>query len=221
MLIAAGLHVWVLFGFNGHPKTARGSPLGSREVIQISMVPEEQITEEAPVGTASPKEPSGILILPSTFIASRYQSFEDLLAPAGEFATSAAIVVGSLELPPVQFSVPKPDFGQYGRLIVYYLDELDLPPVPVIQIAPLIPPHLIKKIRTETVVLRFVVNMDGKVSDVYVAGSSFPGLDRVAVAAVEQWKFRPGKKAGRYVNTRVELPIIFHGAGTDSPLSPN
>jgi RNA polymerase sigma factor (sigma-70 family) len=62
---------------------------------------------------------------------------------------------------------------------------------------------------TGTVVVSLVVDSDGMVRDAFPAKSTRPEFEAAAVQAIKQWKFDPGVKGGRFVNTRLELPITF------------
>jgi protein TonB len=59
------------------------------------------------------------------------------------------------------------------------------------------------------VIVQFVVNEDGAVSDIVVTRGVSPGLDRAAVEAAQRARFRPGMQAGRPVRVRFALPINF------------
>ena len=59
------------------------------------------------------------------------------------------------------------------------------------------------------VVVVFVVSTDGEVKNAFAAKSSQREFEAAAVAAVSQWKFAPGQKGGRPVNTRMQVPIVF------------
>jgi protein TonB len=60
------------------------------------------------------------------------------------------------------------------------------------------------------VLIKFVVNEDGKVSDVTVERGASPGLDKEAVRVVKSMpKFKPGKQQGKAVKVYFMLPIIF------------
>jgi periplasmic protein TonB len=61
-----------------------------------------------------------------------------------------------------------------------------------------------------TVVLDVLVDARGKAQDVRIAESSgYSILDRAAMEAVENWRFKPGRKNGRPVDTWVKLPVRF------------
>jgi protein TonB len=55
----------------------------------------------------------------------------------------------------------------------------------------------------------FVVDANGDVRDVHAEGFVRREFDEAAVAAVRKWKFRPGRKNGRAVSTRMDIPIEF------------
>jgi protein TonB len=57
--------------------------------------------------------------------------------------------------------------------------------------------------------VKFTVNANGDVVNAMVAKSSDPAFDDAALAAVRNWKFTPGQRAGQTVNTRMKVPIIF------------
>ena len=62
---------------------------------------------------------------------------------------------------------------------------------------------------TGTVVVSLVVDSEGVVRDAFPAKSTRPEFEAAAVQAIKQWTFDPGVKGGRFVNTRLEMPITF------------
>jgi protein TonB len=59
------------------------------------------------------------------------------------------------------------------------------------------------------VVVEFIVNVEGRVTNAFAYESTHPGFNDAAIKGVEKWKFRAGQKAGRKVNTRMRVPINF------------
>ncbi len=55
----------------------------------------------------------------------------------------------------------------------------------------------------------FIVNTKGEVVDAIAIRATNAAFAEAAVRAVLQWKFKPGMKNGRLVNTRMQVPIIF------------
>jgi periplasmic protein TonB len=62
-----------------------------------------------------------------------------------------------------------------------------------------------------TVVLQFIVNKNGKLSDVKVLGSAHPDLDKEAirVLSLSSSLWSPGKQSGKPVNVRYYFPVVF------------
>jgi TonB family protein len=60
------------------------------------------------------------------------------------------------------------------------------------------------------VVLRFVVDQFGRVEGDIEVVTSLPMLDKVAIDAVRQWRFSPGRdRDGNPVRVQVSIPIQF------------
>lgn len=59
------------------------------------------------------------------------------------------------------------------------------------------------------VMVGFIVDIEGRVRDAYVVRSLNPSFDEPALTAVRQWRFSPGTVEGRFVNTRMQVPIVF------------
>jgi len=60
-----------------------------------------------------------------------------------------------------------------------------------------------------TVVIQAVVDKQGNIIDAIVLKSIGGGLDEVALDAVKNTKFHPGKQRGKPVNVRIWIPIKF------------
>jgi len=63
--------------------------------------------------------------------------------------------------------------------------------------------------------VEFVVIADGSVRDVKTSKATNEAFAAAAKAAIEQWKFKPGRKGGRDVNTRMVIPFVFTLAKND------
>ena len=62
---------------------------------------------------------------------------------------------------------------------------------------------------TGTATLGVDVMADGSVGRVVVIKSLEPSLDREAIKAVKQWKFKPGTRNGKPVAVRVNVDVSF------------
>ncbi len=60
------------------------------------------------------------------------------------------------------------------------------------------------------VMVQFVVETDGSISDVHVAKQVFPSLDAEAIRVVQVMpKWVPGRENGKAVRVKYNLPIVF------------
>lgn len=87
--------------------------------------------------------------------------------------------------------------------------ELDVKPRPLKQVAPVYPAVLREFGITGRAVVSFVIGADGAIADAKVLSSTHGAFDEPALAALAEWKFAPGQKAGAPVNTRAEMALVF------------
>jgi len=93
---------------------------------------------------------------------------------------------------------------------IFNLSDLDRIPEPVMQAAPIYPQSMKSAGISAKVVIDFIVDTGGGVLNAVVLESTHPGFDAAAVTGVQKWRFRPGMRAGRRVNTRMRIPIVFN-----------
>jgi len=74
---------------------------------------------------------------------------------------------------------------------------------------PVYPEDLQKRGVRGTVVVEFIVDTSGVPRNVHPVSSPSVELSALAIGAVEKWRFEPGFKDGRDVNSRMQVPIIF------------
>ena len=91
----------------------------------------------------------------------------------------------------------------------YYMLQTDYAPRPIEQTPPQYPLGLRQEGIPGRAVVEFIVDSNGAVKNCTVVESSRPEFGASAVEAVSQWKFLPGIKGGRNVNTRLRVPIVF------------
>jgi periplasmic protein TonB len=91
------------------------------------------------------------------------------------------------------------------------LKDLDQRPQATYQVQPQFPYEMKRQGITGKVVLGFIVDSQGYARDIYVVSSTHTEFEQPAIQALQKWKFRPGKKNGKVVNTRnVQQPISFN-----------
>lgn len=96
-----------------------------------------------------------------------------------------------------------------GTGSVFPLGQLDRVPVARVQPRPIFPYEMRKNGITGEVDVGFIVNAAGDVLDAYVIRSTNRAFEVPALQAVRHWKFSPGYRGGRPVNTRMSVPIVF------------
>ena len=101
-----------------------------------------------------------------------------------------------------------------------HLDDGDQLPVPLVQTTPIYPFELRKAGISGYAVIGFVVDRDGNVRDAYVIKATHEAFGQMALACVSNWKFEPGRKAGRLVNVRMSVPIRFDLSPPPKPAAP-
>jgi periplasmic protein TonB len=118
-----------------------------------------------------------------------------------------------LERPTGVISIPKTSasraIGQ-GMTDLFDLNNLDQQPSPRFQAKPVYPFEMRRAGITGQVVVAFIVDSRGNVREAYSLKSTHREFEQAAVQAVSKWRFRPGKKGGRAVNTRMNVPIVFN-----------
>lgn len=76
--------------------------------------------------------------------------------------------------------------------------------------APKYPPESQAAREHGTVILSVEINAAGRPESLKVEKSSgYPRLDRAAVEAVRQWRFKPATREGQAVPARVNIPVLF------------
>jgi protein TonB len=85
-----------------------------------------------------------------------------------------------------------------------------IPPAVLTRVPPVYPPGARESGVEGAVVLLAIVAEDGRIETPVRVARSIPALDGAAIAALERWRFRPGRDAsGRAIRAQVEVPIRF------------
>jgi periplasmic protein TonB len=209
ILFSTALHVGILFDFSPRRKNVP-RPV-EPEIMTLRLVPVEVKELEEP--EPKPEDEVG--------------TATDLSAFMPMLPDSPQILRADDFIQPLDFSslVERPDFsaskiftipenrgsGKIGKGIrdLFNLADLDRAPEPIFQPVPTVPHSLKSDSATETVLVEFIVNTQGRVINPCVGQSTNYRFDDTAIKAVARWTFKPGIKAGRKVNTRMAVPIIF------------
>lgn len=87
--------------------------------------------------------------------------------------------------------------------------DFDEPPMPVKSVAPAYPAALREAQVTGIVTLTVTISETGEVVERTVAKSTRAEFEAPALDAMGKWKFRPARKAGENVQSKVNIPIKF------------
>lgn len=209
-ITSASLHVALLLCFNGSHKPAvlvEERPtltlnLGFHELKDLEEPepePTSDLTERVDPGVLVPMQADVPQVsLPTDFIQS--VDFSSLVEQPD---LSHAKVV----------TIPE-HIGRHGKIgeglgKIFDLSDLDRAPVPTLQTAPNVPGFIQRDGVVVTVKVEFVVTSEGNVVNTIVRDSTDRRCDEAATIGVSKWKFKPGIKGGRKVNTRMLAPIVF------------
>lgn len=209
LLFSAALHAGLLLGFNQHvaPKKvalAKDEPTAILIMPDLSEPEEEKLSElgddEAAVPTVQvPMLQDVPLSIPVS------ASFTQLIDPT--VPTKIEGAAASVMAIPVNIQRGRPDTSKIKDL--FNIADLDRKPEPIVQTPPVFPYELKQSVSEAQVRVGFIVTSRGDVIMPYIISSSDRGFERATLEAVVKWKFKPGVRGGRKVNTRVEQPIDF------------
>ncbi len=96
---------------------------------------------------------------------------------------------------------------------LFDLASLDQPPVARVQVRPVYPYGMSRAGINGEVVVGFIVDSAGNVRSPYIVSSTHREFEAEALRAAARWKFKPGRKNGANVNTRMLLPFVFNISG--------
>ena len=211
LAVSAALHAFVMYGFNEKAAPVQATvELDDIEVVFLTMPPIEEEPEEV-YETDGPAEE----IEPGEFVP--------MLADVPSSVALDATFVQELDLNSLR---PQPDFERaavvsippniaHGRVSasqisnVFNLSDLDREPRPIFQPSPVFPPAMKKIVDAARVDVEFIVDENGKVIWAKVINASYQGFEDAAVLGVSRWQFRPGRKNGKAVKTRMRVPLMF------------
>jgi protein TonB len=92
---------------------------------------------------------------------------------------------------------------------VFDISKLDKIPQATVQVRPQYPFEMRRAGISGNVLVDFIVDTNGEVRNAYAASSTQREFESAAVQAVSKWRFRPGMRGGRAVNTHMQVPIVF------------
>jgi periplasmic protein TonB len=101
------------------------------------------------------------------------------------------------------------DMSRFKGMEVFDVSKLDQTPQARYQARPQYPFEMRRANIPGEVLVDFIVDLNGDVQSASAIKSTQREFEAAAVQAVTKWKFKPGRKAGRNVNTHMQVPIAF------------
>ena len=206
-IVAIGLHASLFLLLGGHLPVTK-APVSKPSILTWELpppIPEDppevkpsELSDEPP----SVRVPS-LLDLPSPVTVNT--PFTQLLDPATPVKLDGVPTTGTI---PVNYRRGPGDGLDHSQ--VFRPSELERVPEAISRVSPDYPFELKREGVTGTVRIGFIVDGHGNVVSPHVISSTDRGFERAALDALAKWKFRPGVKFGRKVNTRMEQPIDFN-----------
>ncbi len=196
------LHVGFLYGFNDKAPEAVAAAEEAAPLIEMEMPP---IDEDKPDQVDELKDDTPEVLAPPTLVdlptVVPLNAFTQQIQPPPPPGIKTA---GTLAIPVNRTA----ELGQ-GMKDVFDLANLDQAPVPKFQARPVYPIEMLRAKVTGEVLVAFIVDAAGDVVEATAVRSSAQEFESAAIQAVARWKFKPGRKGNRPVNTKMRVPIGF------------
>ncbi len=205
IVVSLTLHSGIYFFSHKSPAPKRVSP-PKEDVIQFDMPPVEEEKEDVvkdldDTPVENQLAPPSLVDLPSVVPVNAFTQPLTPPPPPGMTPQKGAITI------PV--NKPGANFGK-GISDLFNVNDLDQKPIARVQPQPAYPYEMSRAGITGEVVVEFIINTNGDVVQAQVTRSSHREFEVPAIQAVLKWKFKPGRKGGRVVNSRASQLIEFN-----------
>ncbi|MBA3848390.1 MAG: hypothetical protein C0502_00145 [Opitutus sp.] len=207
VFVSLALHGIFLFGFNRKPAPKHVADTQEVEIIQMTMPElEEEKSDQVEELTEAADEAPAVAVpqladLPSSVAVA---TFVQPLQYTPD--VSASLAAARTTQIPVNIGRSR-NLQNMGT--IFEISQLDRAPSPIMQPAPVFPHQFKKEVGEARVMVECIVDSNGDVVAPFVLSTTHAGFNENALAGVAKWKFRPGMKAGKRVNTRVRVPVKF------------
>jgi protein TonB len=207
--ISVAIHAGLIFGLNEHRKPKKVAVI-EEPPAEMLIMPDLSEPEEDKVGELNDEEITAPAVqvpmlqdVPlSVPVAASFTQLIDPTVPTKlEGAASKVMAI------PLNIQRGRPDTSGIKNL--FNIEDLDRKPEPIVQTPPVFPYELKQSVSEARVRVGFIVTSRGDVIMPYIISSSDRGFERATLDAVAKWRFKPGIRGGKKVNTRVEQPIDF------------
>ena len=215
LVVSAGLHATLLLGFNRHVPAHRA--VHKEDVVeQMQMMPiPDDPEEDKPKELADDPPPENSVSVPTLADVPSMVPLQSSFLQQLDMNVPVKPDLANGQMMSIPSNIRRGPPGAGGMKDLFNIGELDRRPEPIAQIQPEYPFEMKRAGISAQVRVGFIVNSKGAVVLPYIVSATHTGFDRAAMDAISKWKFRPGMKAGRKVNTRVEQPMNFSVDSSD------
>jgi len=204
IVLSLSLHSGIYF-FSHKTAAPKHVAAQKEEVMQFEMPPpEEEKQDKVEELNDEPVQnqiaPPSLVDLPSVVPVNAFTQPLQPPPPPGLTPSKGAITI------PV--NKPGANFGS-GIKDLFNVGDLDQKPVAQVRVQPTYPYEMSRAGITGNVTVEFIINTNGEVTQAQATHSSHREFEVPAVQAVLKWRFKPGRKGGRAVNTRASQLLEF------------
>lgn len=209
IFISANLHVLALLGFNDRAPVVRPVVVEDGPLIQMDM-PDLEEEKEIPVETLEDMEASEVPAIAVPMLADlpTLVLVDSFVQPL-DFTPSVTVDPNAVRLSAIPVNIARGGGAAEKLGKIFNISQLDRQPQAVFQPAPVFPADLKNDFSESRVTLEFVINAKGDVVLPRAIASDHRRFEDAAINGVLKWKFKPGHKGGRAVNTRTQITITF------------
>ena len=215
VLASIGVHAIALYGFNHRAPPRKAAVVDEGPFIQLVM-PDLKDDEEVPVESLENDEAmeSPAIAVPMLADIPTIVPLNAFVQPL-DFTPSLPSNLDSVRLSAVPVNIARGSGTATKLSNIFDVSQLDRLPQSIFQPPPTFPFELRKEYTEAEVVVGFIITTKGEVVNPYVISSGIRRFEDAALQGVLKWKFRPGMKAGRPVNTRTQISIQFKVTAED------
>jgi protein TonB len=215
ILASVGLHAFALLGFNNQPPPVRSKFVDESPVIQMAM-PDIEEDKEEPVESLGDEEsaPDPGIVVPMLADVPTLVPVNAFVQPL-DFTPKLDVDPNAVRLSAVPVNIARGSGGAEKIGKIFDISQLDRQPQAIVQTPPIFPPGLRREYPTCTVVVGFIISAKGEVLAPYIISAEVRRFEEAALSGVQKWKFRPGYRGGRPVNTRTQIAIHFRAVDDD------
>ena len=209
VLVSVGLHALALLGFNTRAPAPRRVFVDDGPLIQMVM-PDLKDDEEKPVETLDDVEASEApaISVPMLTDIPTIVPLNAFVQPL-DLTPSLNVNPDSMRLSAIPVNIARGSASAAKLGKIFDISQLDRQPQALFQPAPVFPYELKSVYQQSEVMVEFIINTKGEVLLPRIIRSDHRRFEDAVITGVQKWKFKPGQRGGRPVNTRTQITIMF------------